>query len=414
MRKIIGKVVAIGLVATMILSLVACGNNEATEDVDNAVVSGSTSEQAEDDKNKDDDKQTDDNGEPVQSAGNLDIAWTETHKGEDFQVSDLFAVNSVTNLAPAGSGKALKVNVVIYDDVMTDTGVALTEEPVYEANFYQWFDEDGRLNWMRDIVSSDEPVTNSWNVVDTKAGYGYSTVWSKDAGLKSRKVYTNTANQMATCDTFYPLYTLSEVAKPYSYDPELYVEDGDAYAEQMRASTWQVPLADNNSNGFTAYIDDNMNVQVLVVDTMLGVSEAAIPTLIDIADVPATPDVESDTVMCDMSVNGTDISVPMLKDVVNTIFTANDVDYAVNEKITVDKAVAIVDDEGNDAGTATEIVNNEDALMEFKITEPVKFTVTYEYPEATADEPVDETAGSESEAETSASKAVEETEEPAA
>ena len=38
MRKIIGKVVAIGLVATMILSLAACGNNEATEDVDNAVV----------------------------------------------------------------------------------------------------------------------------------------------------------------------------------------------------------------------------------------------------------------------------------------------------------------------------------------------------------------------------------------
>lgn len=412
MRKIIGKIVAIGLVAAMVLSLAACGNKEATEDVDNAVVSGSTSEQAEDDKNKDDDKQTEDKGEPVQSTGNLDIAWTETHKGEDFQVSDLFAVNSVTNLAPAGSGKALKVNVVIYDDVMTDTGVALTEEPVYEANFYQWFDEDGRLNWLRDIVYSDpdDPASNSWNLVDTKAGYGYSTVWSKDVGLKSRKIYTNTANQMATCDTFYPLYTLSEVAKPYSYDPELYVKDGDAYAEQMKASTWQVPLADNNGNGFTAYIDDNMNVQVLVVDTMLGVSEAAIPTLIDIADVPATPDVESNTIMCDMSVNGTDISVPMLKDVVNTIFTANDVDYAVNEKITVDKAVTIVDDEGNDAGTATEIVNSEDALMKFKVTEPVKFTVTYEYPAATADE----TADSESEAETSTSEAVEETEEPAA
>ena len=33
MHKIIGKVVAISLVAAMVLSLAACGNKEATDDV---------------------------------------------------------------------------------------------------------------------------------------------------------------------------------------------------------------------------------------------------------------------------------------------------------------------------------------------------------------------------------------------
>lgn len=391
MRKIIGKVVAVGLATTMMLSMAACGGDkQENTDADSAVVSESTAEEAEDTEDTEDTAATDDTADVedtsagTMTGGDLEVAWATSHSSEDFQLSDLYAVNSVTNLAPAGSGKAVKVQYTVYDQVQGDTGVTLSAEPSYVANFYQWFDENGNLNWLREIVTSPDEVSNAWNLIDSTDGYGLATTWVGDT-IKSRTVYTNTDYQMAVCDTFYPLYTLNNSSAPFSYDPSMYVEAGDTCEAEKKVSTWNLPMNDENGAAYTAYLNDEMVIQALIKETMFGDSTVVVPSIVDISEVPELPDVETDAVTCEMSINGNEVEVPLLKNIDTSIFTASATDYAVNEKITTDKAVTIVEEDGTDSGTTTDIVNSDNSLMGFKVAEPTKFTITYEYPVETAD-----------------------------
>lgn len=399
MRKITSKIVAVCLAATMMLSLAACsGNKKAESDVDDAVVSESTAEVAEDADNTeatDDTADVEDTGAGTVTGGDLEVAWATSHSSEDFTLSDMYAVNSVTNLAPAGSGKAVKVHYTAYDQVQGDNGVTLSTEPSYEANFYQWFDDEGRLNWVREVVASPDNTNNAWNLVDTADGYGMAATWSGDT-VASRTVYTNTDYQMAVCDTFYPLYTLDNSSSPFNYDPSKYVEAGDTCEAEKKASTWNLPMNDSNGTSYTAYLNDEMVVQALIEETMFGDSVVVVPSIVDISEAPELPDVETGAVDCTMDINGNEVVIPLMTDVKTAIFTGSSTAYAVNEKITTDKAVTIVGDDGADAGTTTEITNNENTLMDFKVSEPTKFTITYEYPADTAE------ANSESEASSTA------------
>lgn len=117
-------------------------------------------------------------------------------------------------------------------------------------------------------------------------------VWN-DSGATMCKVYTETSYQMAACDTFYPLYTYQGISIPinsYSRAEEQEFGMNKEYApydDQLAQATYYVFLSDSEGGLYEVYLDDNMAVQAIICSDNFGVREVAIPSIVDISEVPA-------------------------------------------------------------------------------------------------------------------------------
>lgn len=300
-----------------------------------------------------------------------DIPWVQSHESADFNLSDLYAVNSATNLAPAGSGKALKVTVEQYGVSVPEGGLnaEIESEPNYVGTFYSWYDEEGSLNWLRDSVPY---ASNAYNKVNPDGDFGWSMVWNND-GASMCKVYTEPSYQLAACDTFYPLYTYQESNMPmrdYSWEEELKFEMSEMYtpySDQLAQSKYVVFLADSEVSGYEVYINDNMEVQAIVFADSFGVRHVAIPSVVDISEVPSIPDFPDQTIECTVVENGTQYTVPMMTGVDNKIDTSSA--DATPDDVTIEADTPVVMEEGS----STSIPNN----TAFALDAPVTFTINY-------------------------------------
>lgn len=300
-----------------------------------------------------------------------DLAWVKSHDKADFNLEDLFLANSTTLLAPAGSGKAIKVTVEQYGVSIPEGGMnaQIESEPNYVSTFYSWYDEEGSLNWLRDSMPY---ASNAYNTVNPDSDYGWSMVWN-DGGATMCKVYTETSYQMAACDTFYPLYTYQGISIPisaYSRAEEQEFGMNEEYApydDQLAQATYYVFLSDSEGGLYEVYLDDNMAVQAIICSDNFGVREVAIPSIVDISEVPAMPDFADQTIECTVVENGKQYTVPMMTGVNNKIDTSSA--DATPSDVTIEADTAVTMEEGS----STSIPNN----TAFTMDGPVTFTINY-------------------------------------
>ena len=351
------RVAALSLAAVMAVSLAACSGepqSESTTETAPAETVQPTATPAPTPTPTPDPTPTPEPETTVTSVS--DLAWVQSHDKADFNLKDLFLANSTTLLAPAGSGKALKVEVKQYEvGAPAEGGNAQMEtEPSYVGTFYSWYDEDGNLNWLRDSMPY---ANNAYNTVNPDGDFGWSLTWNDD-GASMCKIYTETSFQMAACDTFYPLYTVKEGGMNEMYVP---------YNDWMGQATYRDNLADSNGNFYEVYLDDTMAVKLILRLDSFGVHQAAIPSVVDISEVPAMPDYAGQTVECTVVENGTQYTVPMMTGVVNKIDTSSASATPDDVSITTDTPVTV---EGN---ASSSIPNN----TEFTLEGPVTFTIDY-------------------------------------
>ncbi len=370
--KQLQKVAALGLTAVMVVSLAACSSepqSESTTETAPAETAQATATPAPTPTPTPDPTPTPEPETTVTSVS--DLAWVQSHDKADFNLKDLFLANSTTLLAPAGSGKALKVEVKQYEVGMPAEGgnARMESEPSYVGTFYSWYDEDGNLNWLRDSVPY---ANNAYNTVNPDGDFGWSLTWNDD-GASMCKFYTDTSFQMAACDTFYPLYTLKDGGMPlesYSLQEhqnsgmnEMYVP----YNDLMGQATYRDNLADSNGNFYEVYLDDTMAVKLILRLDSFGVHQSAIPSVVDISEVPSMPDYTGQTVECTVVENGTQYTVPMMTGVVNKIDTSSASATPDDVSITTDTPVTV------EGSASNSIPNN----TEFTLEGPVTFTIDY-------------------------------------
>lgn len=373
--KKLQKAITLGLAGTMALSLAACGNT-ASSAAESESVSATPAATAEPTATP---EPTTTPEPEVEITSVADIPWVKSHDPADFTVEDLFLANSASLLAPTGSGKALKVDVTQYEVSLPEGGgnARMNTEPSYVASFYNWFDEEGALNWIRDSLPY---ANNAYNHVVLDGDYGYSLGWDEN-GLTNGSIYTETSYQKSVCDVFYPLYTMDTIAfnsvDAFSLEEstkngmnELYLP----YGEQLGQATYRVFLSDSQGSQYEVYIDDNMAVKAILSTSNFGVHMAALPTIVDAAEVPQLPDFSDKFVDCTIIENGKEYTVSMLSGgATNYIRTNPSTDVDMPEAtITSDTEVTTED------GATTTIPN----ATGFTISGPTTFTVNYTLPEA--------------------------------
>lgn len=370
------KAMALGLAGTLALSLAACGasasDTSASESVSSEAVATAEPTAA---------PEATATPEPVaETTSAADIPWVKSHDPADFTLEDLFLANCASSLAPAGSGKALKVSVSQYEVSLPEGGgnARMETDPSYVGTFYSWFDEDGALNWLRDSLPY---ANNAYNHVDLNGDYGYSLGWDQN-GPASRSIYTETSYQKSVCDVFYPLYTLQAGNSVWvdEFSLEESMQDGMnemylPYQEQLGQATYRVILNDDQGSSYEVYLDDNMVVKAILATSNFGVHMAALPTLVDATEVPQIPDYSADVVDCTIIENGKEYTVPMLSNATNYIRTNPDPDTDMPDaSITSDIEVTTED------GATTSISNG----AGFTISGPTTFTVEYTLSSASA------------------------------